>query len=469
LIPTVVVVGAGVAGLTTSFEILERAERRPGGVRLRCLEAAPRAGGQIESRREQGFLCEWAANGFLDNAPATVTLVRRLDLEPRLLPAREAAARRFIYRRGRLRAVPLSPGAFVRSDILPLGSKLRLLGEPFVPRRTAAEDESVHAFAARRIGRGAADVLIDAMVAGIFAGDARRLSLAATFPRMAELEARHGSLTRALLARRGRARRAGAGPAGPGGRLHSFIDGMQELTDALARRLGPALELSRPVERLSHLGRRGLRVHPSQGAPIDADAVILACPAPAAARLLEPVDAELHGALAGITLAPVSVVHLGYRGLADSRDDGFGFLVPREQGPRILGCLWSSSIFDWRAAEGTRLITVMAGGARDPAAAGLADGDLLARVRADLAATMKLGAEPSFVRIVRHPRGIAQYELGHTARLATIERCLSRLPGLWIAGSSLHGVSVNLAVERAPAVAEAALEHLARREQVAAP
>jgi len=462
--PSIAVVGAGVAGLAVGYEIMERAERIEGGVDLICVDSADHAGGNIRSVREQGFLFESAANGFLDNAPATVTLVRRLGLESRSIKARPEAARRFIYRRGKLRSVPLTPGAFVSSGVLsPLG-KLRLLAEPLIPARRTDDDESVYDFAARRIGPEAARVLVDAMVSGIYAGDVRRLSLPATFPRMRAMERDHGSLFRAMLAMR-RDRRDGesaqGGPAGPGGTLTSFIDGMQELIDALGTVLGSRLRLGTGIERLSDLGRRGFRVHPVEGAPFDVDAVVLACPAWSAAAILDPVDRELARLLAGIPPAPVVVAHLGFR--RDALGDvptGFGFLIPRNQGPRALGVLWSSQIFDGRAPEGSVLFTIMLGGAHDSHVATLDDREIRNAVRADLKRTMDIVADPWVERLTRHPEGIPQYELGHVERLSTIHQRLGGLPGLWLAGNSLDGISINACVEQAPRIAEDVLEFL---------
>jgi oxygen-dependent protoporphyrinogen oxidase len=272
-------------------------------------------------------------------------------------------------------------------------------------------------------------------------------------------------LTRALLARRlGSRSPAGGGPAGPGGRLTSFLDGLQELTDHLELALGGSLRLASRVTRIDDLGARGLRVATEQGAPIDAACVVLASPAWVAAEILEGADAALARALAAIPSAPLAVVHLGF----DEEDlgrrlDGFGFLVPRGQGPRILGSLWSSSIFAQRSPAGCALVTCMIGGAHDPEALELPDDRLLNLVRIDLRATMGLAANPRFVRVIRHPRGIPQYTLGHAQRLAAIEERLAAHPGLFVCGNSYRGISINACIEDAPRVAAAAVAALEKR------
>lgn len=482
----VVVVGGGIAGLSVAVA-LERAATEEAPLEVVVLEAAPRPGGNIRSERLSGSLCEWGPNGFLDNAPATLELVARLGLEERLLVSSDSARRRFIFRNGALRSVPDGIGSFLRSDLLSWPGKLRLLGEPF-SRARVQEDESIHEFARRRIGHEAAEVLIGSMVSGVFAGDSRELSLRACFPRMREMEDEHGSLFRAMLARR-RAKRRGDGldslrpapgaPAGddrtsggsnphprekgaigmPGGRLTSFREGLQELIDALGRRLGQVLRVGTGARSLHAIDGRsssdpeGLRhgrwwIETTKGERIEADSVVLTLPAREAAPLTRALDSDLAGLLLEIESAPLLVVCLGYeRSQLPYPLDGFGFLVAPGQGPRILGALWDSSIFPNRAPEGSVLIRVMLGGARDPSAIDLVDEAVLDLVRKDLATTMRLDRSAGFARIFRHPGGIPQYTLGHHARLRRMEARLASHPGLYLAGSSYRGVSINACIQ----------------------
>jgi oxygen-dependent protoporphyrinogen oxidase len=460
---TVVVVGGGVAGLTVAYELAERSQRLGDGVRVLCLESSDRPGGNIRSERVGGFTCEAGPTGFLDNAPATITLARRLGLADRMIRAKPEAANRYIFRRGKLRKVPLNPISFLGSGILsPLG-KLRLLGEPFAPR-SKQDDESIFEFASRRIGREAAAVLVDAMVSGVYAGNARQLSLPATFPKMRNMEQQHGSLFRAMLAKRKEAKSEGSeagGPAGPGGVLTSFRDGLEELTNSLARALSDKLRLNSPVQLVSDMGRRGFRVLLDEGAPIEANAVVLACPAWTAAPLVESMDPKLHATMTTIPSASLAVVHTGFRTMAlGDQLTGFGYLVPREQGPRVLGTLWISQIFDGRAPDGAILLTSMIGGAHDPHAVDLDDEAMLAVVRDDINKAMSIMVRPYFSHIVRWPRGIPQYTLGHPERMQVIEDRLRDHPGLYVSGNSYRGISVNACVEEAPQVAEAVLEFL---------
>ena len=467
--PTIAVVGGGIAGLAVAYEIQERASRLPGGGEVVCLEASGRPGGNIRTLREDGFTCEWGPNGFLDNAPATLDLVRRLGIERRLLPSSVEAAKRFLFRDGRLRELPSNPVAFLTSDVLSRRGRLRVLLEPFAPGpKDRSRDESVLDFAARRIGSEAARILVDAMVSGIYAGDARSLSIRSTFPRLKKMETQHGSLTRGMLALRKEKRLGGVrpagGPSGPGGRLTSFLDGLQEITNRLALALGPTLRLAARVRAVSDMGVRGFRVHMEEGAPLDVAVVVLACPSWFAADVVASLDPEMARAMAAIPSASVAVVHLGFEeSELPGRLAGFGYLVPRDEGPRILGTLWASSIFPKRAPEGKALLTVMVGGAHDPEAVTFSDDRLVEVVRTDLKATMGIEATPRFVRIFRHARGIPQYTLGHEERMETIERRIREHPGLLVCGNSYRGISLNACVEEAPRIAEAALAAKANR------
>jgi len=458
----VVVIGAGVSGLAVAYEVAERAERLERPVDLLCLDAGDHPGGHMRTTREEGFQYEWGPTGFLDNAPETLALIRRLGLESEVLPANEAAGQRFLYRGGKLHVLPMSPGAFLKSPIIsPLG-KLRLAGELFVAKGPPVDDETVHEFASRRIGVEAAETLIDAMVSGIWAGNTQTLSLKATFPKMAELERVYGGLFRAMRAKQ---KEGGGGPFGPAGKLTSFRLGMQALPNALAAALGDRLRLSTPVRAVSDLGRRGFRVILEEGAPIEADAVVLAAPAYHSARMVHDMDLELATALDAIPYTTLAVVHLGFvHETLDTGPRGFGFLAPRNQGLRSLGCLWPSDVFTGRAPSGLRLTTTMIGGAHDEGVVDLEDADLVRTVRDELHGAMGFVVAPRFSRVLRHRRAIPQYTVGHLDRVAAVDAAVARRPGLFFGGNGLRGLSINLCIEDAAPLAEQVLDSLLDRE-----
>lgn len=456
----IVVAGSGIAGLSIAWAMQKR--DRQGEVVV--LERNARTGGNIRTDRIGGYLCESGPNGFLDNAPGTLRLVHELGLTSRLQPSSDTARRRFIVRGGRLHQVPSSPLGLVRTGLLSPGGKARILLEPLA-RRSHDPDESIHDFAARRIGSEAAEVLVGSLVSGVFAGDPRALSLRACFPRMARMEEEHGGLFRALLAT-ARTRRRGNGIGAPAGRLTSFSGGMTELIEALTTGLGARVRTASRVLRLRKSGGAGSR--PAGGRYIvatgedelEADAVVLTGPAADSAGLVRAFDPALAALLYGIPTAPLAVVCLGYETAAVEKRcplDGFGFLVPPREPNRILGTLWETSIYPGRAAPGKALLRVMIGGARAPDAVALDDGRLLATVQEDLLQIMGLDAAPEFVHIVRHRRGIPQYVRGHLARMREIDARLAAHPGLYLAGNSYRGVSLNACVAEADQIADAAM------------
>jgi oxygen-dependent protoporphyrinogen oxidase len=451
----VVVVGAGVAGLGTAWLVAQQARADGRKIDLTVLDALPEPGGATRSEQLDGYLCEWGPNGFLDNEPATLELVDRLGLRDRLVRATDSAAHRFIFHSGRMHEVALSPLPFLLSDIVPLGAKLRMAREPFVPPRRDGADETVDEFGRRRLGEAFAQYLLDPMVSGIFAGNTRELSLRAVFPKMVEMEQEHGGLFRALLARGWRARRERkeiGGPAGPRGVLHTFREGMGELPKRLAADLGAELRLGLAARALERTAA-GFRLH-ADGDTLEADAVVLACPSHAAAPILSELAPGVAKAVGEIGHAPVDVVCLGYREDHLARPlSGFGVLVPRSEGLRSLGALCSDQIFPGQAPAGHRLLRTLLGGAHDPAIAELAESELVATAEHDLGVLFGPTEPPRFCKTIRHARGIAQYNVGHLDRVAAADRLAAELPGLHFTGASYRGVSVNGCIKAAFEVA----------------
>jgi len=437
----IAIVGGGISGLSLAFELRRR------GASVVLFEASSRVGGTIETTAQQGFITEAGPNGFLDREPATRQLTAALGLTDGVRPADDAAKRRFVYTRGTLREVPSSPPAFFKSNVLPLGARLRVAAELFSRRAEDPENETLADFARRHLGRTAAQVLVDAMQAGIFAGNSEKLSLAATFPRMAELERDHRSLILAMIRLQKQRRGTGAATetAGPSGTLCSFDGGLERLTSALGKELGTTIRLNTDVQAIARTGTGWQLQVSSRGAPerVDANQLVLAVPSYVASKLVQPIDGLLASELVAIEYAPICVVHLGYAQREASVPRGFGFLVPAQERLSILGALFISSIFPWRSAEHRTLLTCMVGGARRPELFNLDDGELIRAVRADLERTLGLSDPPSFQKIVRWRRGIPQYNVGHLARLRRIDQAASKLPGLALTGNAYRGVGLN--------------------------
>lgn len=449
----VVVVGAGISGLAFAHHLQQRCP----GVAIDVLERDTRPGGKIGSERHGGFLVERGPNGFLDNNPATRDLCRRLNIEHRLVAASDDAGKnRFLFLDGRLRLLPSGLFSFLASDLLSWVGKLELLCEPLRPRRRSHDEESIDQFARRRVGREVARTFADPFVTGILAGDPKLLSMQASFPRLAGYERDHGSVITGMMKARREQRAAGAGRA----RMFSFPGGMQELTDAAAGSLARPVHAGVEVRSLSHAG--GWHVGTANG-PLHADAVVLACPADAQARLLASLDPELAALVGDIPYNRIAVVALGYRREdVPHRLDGFGYLSPQRERHDVLGAQWCSSIFADRAPGGHVLIRALCGGWNRADVVGWDDERLTAAVQAEMARSVGVRAGPAFCRIVRWERAIPQYLVGHLDRVARIDARRQAHPGLFLAGNAYRGVAINDCVERGAELAEAVSSYLSR-------
>jgi oxygen-dependent protoporphyrinogen oxidase len=326
-----------------------------------------------------------------------------------------------------------------------------------MPKRRSQTDESVFAFASRRIGKEAAETLVDAMVSGIYAGDSTNLSLRATFPRMLDMEERYGSLIKALIALK-KAKKKSGGPAGPGGVLTTFDDGMEVLIEALARSLGNRLVTGARVTAVSHPGSEYVIEAIVSGTPRTwrAKALVLAVPAYAAAKLTQTFAPVLSGELEHIPYAGLSVVCLIYRRSQIRHPlSGFGFLVPRNQGLRILGAIWTGSVFPSHVPEDRVMLRVMLGGARDPEGPMLSESRTVDIAHADVSRALSgIEGAPVATRIFRHPKAIPQYVLGHPERLQRVDRDVAKFPGLHLAGNAYRGIGVNDCVRESRALVE---------------
>ncbi|HEV3260760.1 MAG TPA: protoporphyrinogen oxidase [Gemmataceae bacterium] len=446
----VVVVGGGISGLATAY----RLQQLLPAARITVLEQGDRPGGTVWTEQRDGFRVEVGANGFLDTKSSTLALCQELGLGDQLVPASESAGRnRYLFWEGKLQPLPGGFRAFLGSRLLSWRGKLRLLTEPFRRRRPLGPDESVDAFARRRAGSEAAEVLADALVTGIHAGDSALLSARAAFPRLCAFEEQYGSVFKGMAAA-ARQRRA-EGAAG-GAKMWSFRDGLRLLIETLQGRLREPPCLGAAVTRIEQTAADHTRwtVYGEGQDRWTAHAVVLACPAHRQAAIVHDLDRELADHIAGIVYSKVAVVAVAYR-RADVPGDlaGFGYIAPQRTRRDVLGVQWCSSIFPGRAPEGTVLLRAMCGGWHRPEVVGWDDRTLVAAVRRDLDAAMSITAAPLFQHVVRWDHAIPQYHLQHLERVAWIEARAGGHPGLFLSGNAYHGVALNDCTEQAGLVA----------------
>ena len=458
----VIVIGGGISGLAAAFHILRQ------GIEVRVLESAARPGGLIRSERRDGFLLEHAATCIFNFLPDVDLFCRALGLDERMVDRREAAKRRYLIRDGRPVAVPMSGPGFLASRLLSPMGKLRLMLEPFVPRGAPDNDrESIAGFISRRFGREFYERTIEPYVSGTLAGDGERACLRSVFKQFASLEAEHGSIIRGAVVRRMRGIRSADCQA----RVFSFLDGMAMLTDAAATQLGAHFLPERPVQGIDRVGRRWqvTATRPDGTTEThEADAVVIATPADVAGGLTGPLRRDMGLLLGGITYAPMVVSYLGFSREQVAHDlDGIGCLAPkRERDFNILGSLWPTTLFDRRGPDGQALFMNYLGGARAAALTECSDDRLTDLSITDLRRMVGVRGEPHFSRIIRHRRALPQYNIGHQMFLTDLENNLRHLPGLFVTGNYLHGVSVRACISNGVGIAGrvAALLHNSGRD-----
>jgi len=446
------VIGAGISGLACAHAL------RKSGIDAHVLEAAARAGGVLQSTRQDGFLLECGPQSFSGTAPL-LQLCRELGIEMQLARAPERAPR-FVLIDGELRPVPLSPVAFFASSFVGTGTKWAILRDIFGRTAPPASEESITDFVRRKFSAELLEKLVGPFVSGIYAGDPDKLSLSAAFPQLHEAEGLAGSVVRGTV--RAAKRNKKAGQQRPA--LLNFQQGNGTLPGALAEKLGAALHLGARVTAIRCSTPSRFLVTASVNGSERSFAtqnLILATPTDAAASLLSELTREFHTPLSGIEYAPVAVVSLGYRKSEVGRSlEGFGFLVPRSAGLQILGSVWNSSLFPGRAPDGHALLTSFVGGATNPAAARLSPDQLTALVHRELSPILKTSGAPVFSHTTVYERAIPQYNLGHATRVNTLGTIGAKFPGLFFAGNYLRGAAIGACVEQAQEVAAQVVRRL---------
>lgn len=459
----IVVVGGGISGLSAAHRLTGHARSNDPTLEVLLLESSARLGGTIRTYARDGFLLEGGPDAFITDKPEALELVKELGLTSHLLKTGAAHRRSFIVRGGRLRPVPegfhlLAPSRFwpfVTTDIFSWAGKARMALELFVPRRAGLargvedDDESLAGFVRRRFGREALERMAQPMVGGIYTADPERLSLRATMPRFLEWERAHGSVIRALWRERSSSSAADAETRSTSGArynlLVSFDGGMQMLSDRLASALPHGtVRLDTKVEALEFDGQtKSWKLRVGAGETIEADGVCLALPAYASAQLLGDVDASLAAELAAIPYTSTATVNLAYRRSDVPHPlDGFGFVVPFVERRKIIAATFSSVKFAGRAPEGHTLLRAFVGGALQPEMYALDEDALTLAVREDFRSLLGIERAPLFAHVERWPRSMAQYHLGHLARVARIREHLRRLPTLQLAGNAYGGAGI---------------------------
>ena len=459
----IAIIGGGISGLAAAFEL---EEQRNAGVELEytLYESSPRLGGVLRTEKIDGCVVEAGPDSFVTEKPWAADLCRTLGIGDQLIGSNDTDRKTYILTRGRLVEMPDGLMFMVPTKILPTGlsplfswkTKLRMARELFHPPRALDRDESVADFVERHYGREMVDRLADPLLSGVYGGESATLSVRAVLPRFAEMERTHGSLGRAMLAAR---KKMGKGPRKPAPPLFTSLkDGMQHLAESVTARLTAGSLLTDANVQAIQPEAGGWVV--SAGMQSDHfDAVVIALPGLAAASVLRLTSGQLADELAAVQYSSSITVGIGYdRDVRHSLPPGFGFLVPRSEGKRLLAATFVHNKFPHRAPEDRALLRCFFAGVNAESVWPLSNDQIVGIVRNELQQIIGLRAEPLFARVYKWKSAMAQYSVGHLERLERIERLRQEFPGLALAGNAYRGIGVPDCVRSGREAAKLALQ-----------
>lgn len=437
---SVAIIGAGITGLTAAFYLKRK------GIPVTVYESSGRVGGVIQSLRKDGYLAEFGPNTILETSPKVKQLVIDAGLASRRLDPDSKAEARYVVRYRRPVEMPSKPMGFLTTDLFSLKAKLAVVREPFIAPRRDGVEESIAQFVVRRFNQEFLDHAIDALVAGIYAGDPYKLSVTHAFPKLKALEDNYGSMIKGQILG-GRERKRRGEVAKDRAPKFSFDEGLQVLPDALAARLGDAVQLNTVVTRLIETADGWNVQTQCEGESAQAEhSAVIYC---GTAFKLAELQVEARRALdlptfSEIRYPPVASVVLGFR-----REDvahpasGFGMLIPKIEGFKILGTIFSSALFPNRAPAGHLAVTSYIGGERYPELASLPAEKLYEVVLEDLRVLLGVRGEPTFRHQFFYPKAIPQYNVGYGRYRDLMKEVEARAPGLYLAGHYRDGVSLS--------------------------
>jgi oxygen-dependent protoporphyrinogen oxidase len=448
----VVVIGAGISGLTASYLL------HKDGYDVTVLEKNDKVGGSIETVVENGMLFDRGPNSALEITPIISQLVKELKLEDQFTYANKKGNKRYILRDNQLHALPMSPPAFLKTKLFSSGAKLRLIKEPFVGKSRDGYYQSIAEFVTRRLGGEILDYAINPFVAGVYAGNPEDLSVKSAFPKLYALEEEYGGLIVGTI-RSIRKRKSRKEKSKQSAKMLSFKDGMYTLPKAIADHLGEKVKLFSPVESVKRTGdgnyygityRQG-----EKSTTLLADVVLSTIPAFNAAELFSHFDERLKKHLNTIFYPPVLVLYLAYN-LDDIGQplDGFGFLVPSKEDKSFLGAIWSSVIFPNRAEDNKAAFTLFVGGSRNPGFVYEDEDKLISKVINEFEIIMKISGKPIHQAKRFWPKAIPQYTIGYVEHENYIDHFENDNKGIILGGNYRGGISVGDCISNAELVAE---------------
>jgi protoporphyrinogen/coproporphyrinogen III oxidase len=440
----VVVVGGGIAGLSAAYDLTRS------GVDCTLFEKRPRLGGVIETSHWENCTIDHGPDSFISAKPEALALIKELGLGDDVIGSNDHQRITYILKKGRLVALPEGMMMIVPSKIMPMvkspllswATKCRM-GFELLRRPGVSRDRSVAEFVVDHFGQETLDYLAEPLLSGVYGGDPAELSIASVLPRFLEMEARYGSLGRAVMSAKH--------PPSGGSLFRSVKNGLSSVVEALSKGLKVRHEEVESIE-------NGFRVR-AGGQWLEAEQVILAGPAWSAAKLTGEIDGSLARLLNEIPYTSSLTVSLIYREAEfNGRRAGFGFLVPRCERRRMAACTFVGTKFPFRAPDDRIILRCFFGGAADEAVLSESHDALLEIARDELKRILGLTAAPIHSSISRWPRSMAQYTVGHGVRVKEIKTRTAAIPGLYLAGNGYEGIGIPDCVRMGRAAAKAIVE-----------
>ena len=484
------IVGGGISGLAAAYFLEKRAAEAGMEIAIDLIESRERLGGVIVSERAEGFLAEGGPDSFLAQKPAAIDLCRALGIAGELIPSNDGQRKTYILQNGRLKALPdglmfLLPTKVIpilQSELFSPAGKLRLAISPLLTPAPIEDDISVADFVTERLGREVFERLAEPLLSAVYGADVATLSARAVLPRVLEMEQKHGSLWKAVRAAKNASRAPQAVPGGaaksgaargpapvPSSLFVSLREGIGQMAGALQNSLKRTrfvcgTEITRILPAIPSAASPAGYTLEAAGGEGTADSIILCTPSHAAARLVAELDAGLSAKLAEIPYHSTVTVSLGFGQEAVRRPlDGFGFVVPRGEGKRMVACTWVSTKYSFRSPPGKVLVRAFLGGARDESVVHEDERTVIDAVLRELDELIGLRSAPVFTRMHRWPRAMPQYNVGHLGRVEDIRRLLEAHPGLLLAGNAYKGIGIPDCIDTASQAAAAAIAYLQSR------
>ena len=449
-----VIVGAGISGLVTAFYLKRKIEQENRNDSILLLEQDSRVGGHIQSIKDQGFIFDGGPRGFLAEGRRTLSLCKELGIWNKIQTSRDESRIRYIWRNNTLNPLPSKPTDIFTSKIIRFKEIKTVLGEYFKKSSAPSDDESVADFFTRRFSAEILDNFAELLITGVYAGDPKKLSAKSIFPKLKELEGQYGSILKGFIKSKKQK------PENhfdtdimsiKKTKLVSFNEGMETIVTALKENLDQIIKTKVNIKNIAFQENNSSTIlyeHNGSQIKTDFDKIIFATPAYLTAEILKSSHPQLAKLLNEIEYAHIHVVCLGYHKKVHQYK-GFGFLSPRKEKLKMLGCIWNEMVFPSLAPEGEVNITAMYGGACHPEMKDWDNAKLIYEVRKELELTMKIKEEPDAIEIFKYQKGIPQYNIGYQKIIDNIFEILKKNPNIFLTGSYINGVGINDCVKNA--------------------